>query len=297
MAGEPANDARCFVGSVIVHYQMYLSGMGWNGGIHRLHELQKLLVAMTAVTLADYFAGRNVQRSEQRRRTVPFVIVGPLFRQTGAERQNRLRTVEGLHLRFFIHAKHNGVLRRVQVQTYDVPPLFHQPRISGQLECLAAVRLQPEASPDANHRALAQPDILCEGTGAAMGGRCRNTLKSSRDGLFYLCVRDPARRARPRIVRQPLHPVQPVTLSPLPHGGPGYTQLPRALLLAQTFGRTKHYLRPNCPPLRRLRSARQPRQLLSVGRIHYQRLLWSSCSHAASGLSQTQDKRPRLLLQ
>jgi hypothetical protein len=115
MASEPPDDARCFVGSVIVHYKMYLSGMRWNGGIHRLHELQELLVAVTAVTLADNLAGRDVQRSEQRRRTVPFVIVGPLFRQTGAERQNRLRAVEGLHLRFFIHAKHNGMLRRVQV--------------------------------------------------------------------------------------------------------------------------------------------------------------------------------------
>ena len=98
-------------------------------------------MAMAAVAFADHFAGRDVQRSKQRSRAVPFVIVGPLFRQTGPERQNRLRPVQGLHLRFFIHAQHNGMFRRIQIQAHDVPHLLNQLGIGGQLECFAAVRL------------------------------------------------------------------------------------------------------------------------------------------------------------
>ena len=58
-------------------------------------------------------------------------------------------------------------------------------------------------------------------TGTPVGGRRRHTLQRLRDSLFHLGVRDPARRAGARIVRQPLHPLQPVTFSPLPNGGPG----------------------------------------------------------------------------
>jgi hypothetical protein len=64
MTGEPANDAGRFVRAVVVQHQMYLAGIRWNRRIHGLHELQELLVAVTPVTLADYFAGRDVQCSE-----------------------------------------------------------------------------------------------------------------------------------------------------------------------------------------------------------------------------------------
>ena len=64
MTGEPANDAGRFVRAVVVQHQVDLAGIRRNCGIHCLHEFQELLVAMAPVTLADYFAGCNVQGGE-----------------------------------------------------------------------------------------------------------------------------------------------------------------------------------------------------------------------------------------
>ena len=60
---------------------------------------------------------------------MPLVIVGPLFRQTGPQRQNRLRPIQRLYLRFLVHTQHDGMLRGIQIQAHNVPHLLYQPRI------------------------------------------------------------------------------------------------------------------------------------------------------------------------
>jgi hypothetical protein len=77
---------------------MDLTGVRGHGGIDSFHELKELVVAVPAVTLADYLASGDIQCREQRRRAVPFVIVGSLFWQPGSHRQDGLRPVQRLHL-------------------------------------------------------------------------------------------------------------------------------------------------------------------------------------------------------
>src|SRR3954453_19017820 len=91
---------------------------------------------------------------------------------------------------------------RVYIQPDHVPDLLDQKRISGQLERLAPVGLQPEAVPEANNSTLAQSNLLGQGSRAPVGRRLRSALPGPGNGLFHLGIGDLARRSRPRLVRQ-----------------------------------------------------------------------------------------------
>src|SRR3954452_21740000 len=80
MTGEPSDDDRRFVCSVVVQHQMYLADIRRHRRIHRPHELQELLMAVTAMAFVDHLARRNIECSEKRGRAVSFVIAGPLLR-------------------------------------------------------------------------------------------------------------------------------------------------------------------------------------------------------------------------
>jgi len=72
-------------------------------------------------------------------------------RLAGAHRQHRLAAVERLDLGFFVHAQHDGMLGRRDVETHDVAHLGHEVRVGRELERLHPVRLQAEGAPDALH--------------------------------------------------------------------------------------------------------------------------------------------------
>jgi hypothetical protein len=47
-------------------------------------------------------------------------------RSTWPGQQQRLRPVQGLDLRFFIHAQNQSPVRRIQVQADNIADLFHE---------------------------------------------------------------------------------------------------------------------------------------------------------------------------
>ena len=96
MAGEPSLDGRGLVRAVVVHDQMHRMVCG-NVLIDMLQELQELLGAMSAMQLADHFAGGDIERRKQRRGAVPHVVMRPALRHPGHERQNRLGAVQRLN--------------------------------------------------------------------------------------------------------------------------------------------------------------------------------------------------------
>ncbi len=57
------------------------------------------------------------------------VIVGPPFRLAEVHREDRLRTLERLDLGFLIDRKHHRIVRRVHVQTDDIPYFVDELRI------------------------------------------------------------------------------------------------------------------------------------------------------------------------
>src|SRR5688572_21309114 len=66
VASEPAAHARCLVGAVVVEDQMHVE-VRWHLGLDRLEELEELLTPMPPMTLADDFAGGDVEGGKQRR--------------------------------------------------------------------------------------------------------------------------------------------------------------------------------------------------------------------------------------
>jgi hypothetical protein len=65
---------------------------------------------------------------------VPLVVVRAPLDLPRAHRQQGLRAIEGLHLRFLIHAQHQGVLGRIHVLADDIAHLVDEQRIGGQLK-------------------------------------------------------------------------------------------------------------------------------------------------------------------
>ena len=104
---------------------------------------------MAAMTLADDLAGLHVERRKQRRGAVAAVVVRAALDLPGPHRQQRLRAIQRLDLRLLVDTQHQRPVRRVQVQADDVAHLLDEQRILGELERLAAVRLQREGAPDA----------------------------------------------------------------------------------------------------------------------------------------------------
>ena len=105
-------------------------------------EFEEFLMAVPGQAGTDHAPGQDVQRSEQRGRAVPLVVMGHGRRATLGHRQRRLGTVQRLHGRFLIHAQHDRLLRGVHVQPDNVDQLLLETRICGQLERVHQMRLQ-----------------------------------------------------------------------------------------------------------------------------------------------------------
>ena len=85
--------------------------------------------------------------------------MGPPLGDAAAHRQDRLGPLQGLALRFFVHAHHHGIVRGVQVEADDIAELGVQQRVGGELEPLRPVRLQAEPASQPGDRVMANLDL------------------------------------------------------------------------------------------------------------------------------------------
>ena len=92
--------------------------------VDRAQEPQELLVAVARQAPADDLAGQHVQRGEQRRGAVALVVAGHRAGTTRLHRQRGLGAIKRLDLALFVHAQHDGLLRRIEVQADDVDELL-----------------------------------------------------------------------------------------------------------------------------------------------------------------------------
>ena len=135
------------VRSVVVHDQVDVHLPG-HCRVDRIEDLPKSDGTMPSMKLGHDRGGCDVERRKQRRRAMPFVIVGPSLGLPRAHRQQRLRAIERLNLRFLIQAEHHRVFGRVHVQPDDVAHFFDQ---SGSFDNLN-VSLRCGWSPNARAR-------------------------------------------------------------------------------------------------------------------------------------------------
>jgi len=100
------------VRSVVVQHDVQVST--WVGLRHTLEEAQELLVPVPIEDLVGDAPGRDLERSEERRRPVADVVVRGSFRQSGPDRQDRLAALQRLDLALLVDAQHDRALGRVQ---------------------------------------------------------------------------------------------------------------------------------------------------------------------------------------
>lgn len=127
--GEPVPHCGMLVGAVVVQHEVQLAA---RVGLRDLfEEAQELLVPVPRHACRGDFQG-----GEQGGGAVPDVAVGGAFGQSGAHRQDRSGPVEGLDLTFLVHAEHDGVFGRVEVEPDDVADLGVQVGVGRELERL-----------------------------------------------------------------------------------------------------------------------------------------------------------------
>lgn len=95
---------------------------------------------------------RSVERDEQRRRTVAFVVVGHSAGAALLHRQAGLDAAERLDLRLLVDRQHHRMGRRIDIQADDIRQLLGEGRVVRQLEVAPAVRAETVRLPDRLHR-------------------------------------------------------------------------------------------------------------------------------------------------
>src|SRR5664279_2243331 len=102
------------------------------------------------------------------------VVVSDALDIAQSHGQHRLGTVQGLNLAFLIHAKHQGMVRRIQVKANDVPRLLDEEWVSREFEATTSVRLYRKRLKYTMHGGF--------GNAAVLGGLA-NTPMSGPGGL------------------------------------------------------------------------------------------------------------------
>ena len=125
------------------------------------------------MALADDLTRGDIQSREYCRRAVSLIVVRLALRQTWPKRQDRLCAIQRLDLALFVHAQHNRLVRRIQVQPHDVTDFGRELRIGAELERLNAVRLQVVFAPNALYGRWAQSLFACHRADAPMRGMTR----------------------------------------------------------------------------------------------------------------------------
>ena len=110
---EPIAEGLVFVDVQVVRHHMEFPVRIRAG--HVVHEAQKDERGAPVADMGDHFAGGNLQSSDECLRSVPHVLIGPTPRFLGAQRQQRLGSIQRLNAGLFVHAKDQRVLGRVHI--------------------------------------------------------------------------------------------------------------------------------------------------------------------------------------
>ena len=219
---------------------------------------------MPPVAVADSDSGSHIHGRKQRRDSMALVVMRLPGRHAGSQRQNRLRSIQRLDLTLLIHAQHDRTIRRIHIQPHDVPHLFHELRVFGELEILDAVRLQSERMPDAHDRRLREPGFLRHQPAAPVRAVFWHRLQRLGDHLFDLCVGNRSGSPQPRLVQQTFQPTHPKALPPFANRSSGDLQFLRHSAITQSFITPQHDACAHRDGLRGFRTTRQHRQFFPL---------------------------------
>ena len=151
MAVEPSSDLIFFVRRIVV--ENHMDGLvSRHFTLDAVEEADKLLMAVSLHVLSNDSAVQHIERGEQRRRSMPLIVVGHRAGAALLHRQSRLSSVERLDLALFIDRQHHRMGWRRDVQPDDIGQFAKKVRIVGKLEVFPPVRRQTMALSDCLYR-------------------------------------------------------------------------------------------------------------------------------------------------
>jgi len=200
---------------------------------------------------------------------VSVVVVGAALDQPGLHRQHRHSAVQRLDLGLLIHAQHDRVLRRSQVQPADVGDLPDQFGVGGEPERLRLPRLDPVGPPRTLDRRRADLEPRGQQPARPMGDAqlLRRRLQRLRHDRSV--VQRP-RPPRPGNITQTSDPSALISTPPVQDGGDRRVGQLRDPNVRHTVRGQQHDPRPlrrRCPNLAR---PRPPLELLTITRTKNQ---------------------------
>ena len=172
---------------------------------------------------------------------MPPIVVGSAFDLAWAEREEGLRSIQGLNLRFLIHAEDERICGRCEVQPDDVSHLLNQEWIGRKLEALATVRLKAERPPDSGNCHVAQAKLLGHAPGTPMRRTTRRRLQGCGYDSLDHSITDLAGRAGPLFIRQSIETMPREPRSPLSNRLAGNSELLRYLAIVQSLGACENH--------------------------------------------------------
>jgi len=114
-------------------------------------KLAELHVPMPWKTGADNLALQQVERGEQTGSSVSFIVMRHGAAAPLLHGQPWLRPIQRLHVRFFVHAQYDRLVRRIQVHSDYIRQLLHKTFVLGELESLHTVRLESVRIPNTGY--------------------------------------------------------------------------------------------------------------------------------------------------
>lgn len=282
-ACQPGLDLRMAVRGVVVDDAMNVQ-LSRHGLVDLAQERQEFLMAMTRLASGQYRAVEHIQGREQRGRAVAFVVVRDAFDVAQAHGQHRLRALQRLALTLLIHAQHQCVLGRAQIQAHHVAQLLHEERVVGQLEALGAMRLQAKELEVALHAALGDASLGSHRSHApvrrAVG---RLGVQRCLDQAGHALVIDAARRAGTHVVVKPRNAALDETSAPLAHCGLGQLQALSDRTVGFAVSAAQDDVRSRAQRRRQRAAARERHELrLLIVRHHQLRLRPASVHRSIS---------------
>jgi hypothetical protein len=92
------------------------------------------VIRVSWLAFSEHGASGDVERGKQRSRPVTDVVMGDSFDITEPHGQDWLSTVQGVDLAFFVHAEHERMIGRIQIQPCNVANFLNKEGIGGELK-------------------------------------------------------------------------------------------------------------------------------------------------------------------
>ena len=134
-----------------------------------LEERHKLVAGMPLGRLPQDEAALRLERGVEGQRAVPDIFEAVPLRAARRQRQNRVAPIQRLNRRLLVHAKHGGMLRRVEIEPDDLGRLRFEIRVGRSQVPLQSMRLQSGPFPGARHDRVRHAQLLAQATRRPMG--------------------------------------------------------------------------------------------------------------------------------